>query len=75
MFDEWTVYIRVNPRDVNYVNRIMEGYEYLGVVTTVDKAAGLLAVRATPATAGDVRLVLARLPVAVEFVAPVSQQG
>jgi hypothetical protein len=68
MFDEWAVFIRVNPRDVNYVNRIMEGYDHLGVVTTVDKTAGLLAVRATPATAADVRLILSRLPVTVEFV-------
>lgn len=68
MFDEWAVFIRVNPRDVNYVNRIMEGYDHLGVVTTVDKATGLLAVRATPATAADVRQILGRLPVTVEFV-------
>lgn len=68
MFDEWAVFIRVNPRDVNYVNRIMEGYDHLGVVTTVDKATGLLAVRATPATAADVRQILGGLPVKVEFV-------
>ncbi|HWQ62302.1 MAG TPA: DUF4911 domain-containing protein [Negativicutes bacterium] len=67
MFDAATVFIRVAPGDVNYVNRIMEGYEYLGVVTTVDKARGVLAVRATADTVADVRAILARLPVALEF--------
>ncbi len=67
MFDAATVFVRVAPRDVNYVNRIMEGYEYLGVVTTVDKASGVLAVRATADTAADVRAILARLPVTLEF--------
>lgn len=67
MFDAATVFVRVAPRDVNYVNRIMEGYEYLGVVTTVDKARGVLAVRATADTAAEVRAILARLPVALEF--------
>ncbi len=68
MFDDATVFIRVAPGDVNYVNRIMEGYEYLGVVTTVDKAAGLLAVRATADTVADVRSILAKLTVPLEFV-------
>lgn len=68
MFDAAAVFIRVAPRDVNYVNRIMEGYEYLGVVTTVDKAGGVLAVRATPDTAAEVRAILAHLPVALEFI-------
>ena len=67
MFDAAAVFVRVAPRDVNYVNRIMEGYEYLGVVTTVDKARGVLAVRATTDTAADVRAILARLPVTLEF--------
>jgi hypothetical protein len=67
MFDAATVFVRVSPCDVNCVNRIMEGYEYLGVVTTVDKARGILAIRATADTADDVRYILARLPVALEF--------
>jgi hypothetical protein len=69
MFDANTVFVRVDPRDVNYVNRIMEGYEYLGVVTTVDKARGVLAVRVTADTAAEARTILANLPVAVEFLA------
>lgn len=67
MFDGAAVYIRVAPRDVNFVNRVMEGHEYLGVVTTIDKARGILAVRATFDTAAEVRMILEKIPVAVEF--------
>ena len=42
------IYVRVAPKDINYINRIMEGYEYLGVVTTVKKPEGLLIIRVTP---------------------------
>lgn len=67
MFDDSTIFIRVDPREVNFVNRVMEGHEYLGVVTTVDKARGILAVRATADTAAAARAILGCLPVALEF--------
>ena len=34
MYDE--LYIEVPPHMVNYINRIIEGYEYLGVLTTIN---------------------------------------
>lgn len=30
------VYIEIPPEAVNYINRIIEGYEYLGILTTLD---------------------------------------
>ncbi|MGL5512749.1 MAG: DUF4911 domain-containing protein [Sporomusa sp.] len=59
--------IQVSPKDINYVNRIIEGYEYLGVVSTLDRAAGILVIRATPDTAGEVRTILANLPVTIRY--------
>ena len=35
------VYFKISPNHTNYVNRILEGYEYLGVMTTVNRAEGL----------------------------------
>lgn len=60
--------IQVEPRNVNFVNRIMEGYEYLGVVSTLDRKAGILMIRVTPDTAGDAREILANLPVEVQYI-------
>ncbi|MBP2640848.1 MAG: hypothetical protein H6Q66_1799 [Firmicutes bacterium] len=62
-----SIRIRTEPCNVNYVNRIMEGYEYLGVVTTIDRSDGLLMIRATPDTAYEVRQILTDLPVKIEF--------
>lgn len=62
-----TVLARLEPRHITYLSRIMEGYEYFGVVTTVDRAAGLVKIRATPDTAGDVKRILASLPIQVEL--------
>ncbi|MBP1763746.1 MAG: hypothetical protein H6Q65_804 [Firmicutes bacterium] len=59
--------IRVEPCKIDYINRIMEGYEYLGVVTTIDRTGGLLMVRVTPDTADEVRKILSDLPVPVVF--------
>lgn len=34
--DDTRVYIEISPEAVNYINRIIEGYEYLGILTTLD---------------------------------------
>ncbi len=34
--DDTRVYIEIPPDAVNYINRIIEGYEYLGILTTLD---------------------------------------
>lgn len=66
-YDGSYVYFKIDPAQTNYVNRILEGYEYLGVMTTIDRAEGLCMVRSTPDTAPLVRQILASLPIEVEF--------
>lgn len=62
------IYVRLDPTHINYVNRIMEGYEYLGVVTTVNRNEGIVAIRVTPDTAHDVRTILEKLPMNFEYI-------
>jgi len=66
MHDE--ILIQIDVKYINYINRIMEGYEYLGVVTTVKDAQGVLRIRVTPDTYFEVLEVLANLPVPFEYV-------
>jgi hypothetical protein len=61
------ILIRVNPCDVNYINRIMEGYEYLGVVTTIDRSQGLLLIRTTPDTRDEASQILRAISVPIAF--------
>ena len=62
------ILIQIDMKDINYINRIMEGYEYLGVVTTVKDAQGVLRIRVTPDTYSEVLNILENLPVKFEYV-------
>lgn len=68
MKDKEIIFIKVAPSNINYVNRIMEGYEYLGVVTTVNPAEGKLMVRVTSDTYHEVEEILKKLPIWLEFI-------
>lgn len=55
------VYIEIPPKDVNFVNRILEGYEYLGVLTTLDSKRAICMIWSTEDTNLEVRKVLSEL--------------
>lgn len=61
-------YIKVDRHDINFINRIMEGYEYLGVVTTVKREEGILMIRVTSDTYAEVKNILQNSPVQVAFI-------
>ena len=66
MYEE--ILIKVDMKHINYINRIMEGYEYLGVVTTVKNMGNILRIRVTPDTYSEVQEILANLPLKFEYV-------
>lgn len=59
--EEAYLYFHIDPKHTNYVNRILEGYEYIGVMTSVDKV-GSCMVRCTPDTRSLAIEILSRLP-------------
>lgn len=61
------ILIRLDVKHINYVNRIMEGYEYLGVVSTVKDTIGVLRIRTTPDTYKEVQNILANLPIDFDY--------
>ena len=68
MKDNNVIYFKIDAKHINYVNRVFEGYEYLGVVSTVDKKEGLLVIRATPDTVSEARNILGNLKVDVQII-------
>jgi len=62
------ILIKIDMKHINYINRIMEGYEYLGVVTTVKDMENILRIRVTPDTYQDVQEILRHLPLEFEYV-------
>lgn len=61
------VFFQTSKSHITYVARILEGYEHLGVVTTVDPQRGIARVRATSDTAPIVRNILTSLPILIEI--------
>ena len=59
--EEGYLYFHIDPKHTNYVNRILEGYEYVGVMTSLDKS-GRCMVRCTPDTRSLAIEILSRLP-------------
>lgn len=62
------VYIKVEPTKIGFVGWIFEGYEYLGIVSTIDRNQGLIAVRSTKDTRTAVKSIIDHLPFAHEMV-------
>ena len=55
------VYIEIPPAEVNYINRLIEGYEYLGVLTTLDAKRATCQINSTADTRETVIHVLTHL--------------
>lgn len=64
LYDPQYVYFQIERQHTNYVNRILEGYEYVGVMTTVN-VEGLCMVRTTESTHELVKQILRSLPISV----------
>ena len=52
--DRSTIYAKVAPERIADVNWIMEGYEHLALVSTIDHQEGIILLRGTPDTYNDV---------------------
>lgn len=59
--DDTRVYIEIPPEAVNYINRIIEGYEYLGILTTLDPKRATCQINSTADTRDVVIDVLTHL--------------
>lgn len=62
------ILIRVQSRDIDYINKIIEAYEGLGLVHTVNRREGIVAVHVTEDTQNDVKDILLNLRVPIEFI-------
>lgn len=62
MTEDTRIYIEIPPEEVNYINRIIEGYEYLGVLTTLNTKRATCQINSTRDTRDTVIDVLTHLP-------------
>ena len=59
--DRSTIYAKVAPERIADVNWIMEGYEHLALVSTIDHQEGIILLRGTPDTYNDVLEIAANI--------------
>lgn len=58
----------LEPVHIDKLNRIFEGYDGIGIVSTIDRKAGLVMVRVTPQTIGEAREIIENVPFPIEIV-------
>ncbi|MBZ4652834.1 MAG: peptidase family protein [Peptococcaceae bacterium] len=54
--------LKIPKKEITYLTKIMEGYDNLGVVSTIDPKEGLVMIHITPDTRDTVREILHHLP-------------
>lgn len=63
--DNYKIYARVNIKDIAFLTKIIEAYENLALVTTVDIGEGVVVLHVTPDTRETVLGILSNLPIPV----------
>ncbi len=67
MTDE--IYARVEPNKIDMLTKIVEAYDNLGIVSTLDQSSGRVVVRVTRDTWEDMMGILRNLPFPIEITA------
>ncbi|HOB11710.1 MAG TPA: DUF4911 domain-containing protein [Syntrophomonadaceae bacterium] len=60
---------QVNPADIDMLTRLIEGFDHLGIVSTLDRQQGLVVIRGTADTLPDLLDILDNLPFSLTIVA------
>ena len=59
--------VSVEPADIDFFNKLLEGYDNMAMVTTVDASLGQLALRVAKSAKKDIMAVLRCMPIPVVF--------
>lgn len=61
------IFVLVRPEKIDLLTKLVEAYDHLGVVSTLDRENGFVIVRVTPDTYREVEEILQTLPFPVEL--------
>ncbi len=62
------IYARVAVQDIDMLTKIIEAYDHLGIVSTINRPEGLVIVRGTADTRLDLLQILTSLPFPLEII-------
>ena len=63
----YQIVLQIKPEDIDFLTRIIEGYDGLGIVSTIDPGQGLVVVWVTPDTQDEVTHILHFFPRALNY--------
>jgi len=58
---------RVSPNHIDMLTRLIEAYDNLGIVSTIDRNSGQVRIRVTPDTWAEIMEILQNLPLDIMF--------
>lgn len=61
------IFLKIPPESIVRLKFILESYEYLGVLRTLDKEKGVIAILSVPDAAGDLESILSSLAAELRF--------
>ena len=61
------ILLKIPRKEITYLTKIIEGYDNIGIVSTIERNAGLVMIRLTPDTEPIIRSILAELPFVEEI--------
>jgi len=61
------IYGIVAPERIDMLTKLIEAYDHLGIVSTLDRGIGLVIIRATEDTFAELEDILKNLPFAIEL--------
>lgn len=64
------IYARVAPERIDMLTKLIEAYDNLGIVSTLNQVEGKVVVRVTPDTWAEMMEIISFLPFPVELIEP-----
>lgn len=68
MIKKGDIYAKIHPQNIDRITRIIEAYENIGIVSTADRANGLVVIRGTADTYEELKEILLNMPFPVEII-------
>lgn len=56
------IFLKIPTKEITYLTKIIEGYDNLGVVSTIDAREGRVVIHLTPDTRPEIMEIISRLP-------------
>ncbi|HWQ76038.1 MAG TPA: DUF4911 domain-containing protein [Syntrophomonas sp.] len=63
------IYVRLQPAKIDMLTKLVEAYDHLGVVSTLDQSEGLVVIRSTADCMPELEEILRSLPFSIEICA------